>query len=65
MFFIYAGITGVALVFFFIFVPETKGASLDEVEMLFMSKEERRRAQENLKHRQINGADLEPAKEKF
>lgn len=65
VFFIYAGVTGVALVFFFFFVPETKGASLDEVEMLFMTREERRRKQENLNHRQISPADIEPAKEKL
>uniref|UniRef100_A0A0K0CVU2 MFS domain-containing protein n=1 Tax=Angiostrongylus cantonensis TaxID=6313 RepID=A0A0K0CVU2_ANGCA len=43
-FYLYAGLTFIALIFICIFVPETRGYSIDEVEMLFMTKEERQRA---------------------
>uniref|UniRef100_A0A915ATJ5 Major facilitator superfamily (MFS) profile domain-containing protein n=2 Tax=Parascaris univalens TaxID=6257 RepID=A0A915ATJ5_PARUN len=43
VFFLYAGITVVAFFFVFFFIPETTGIGIEEVEMLFMSKQKRRK----------------------
>lgn len=42
-FFLYFGITCVALVFVIFFVPETKNCAIEEVELLFMRGEQRRK----------------------
>ncbi|EPB76235.1 inositol transporter 4 family protein [Ancylostoma ceylanicum] len=43
-FFLYAGFTVVALTFVYFFLPETRGYSIDEVEMLFMTKRAKQHA---------------------
>ncbi|CAJ0602441.1 unnamed protein product [Cylicocyclus nassatus] len=43
-FYLYAGFTIVAFCFVYFFLPETRGYSIDEVEMLFMTKKARQRA---------------------
>ncbi len=39
VFFVYAGICGIAFVFFAIFVPETKRKSLEEIERMFLKRQ--------------------------
>lgn len=43
VFFLYGGITVVAFFFVFLYIPETTGIGIEEVEMLFMSKQKRRK----------------------
>uniref|UniRef100_A0A914CEZ4 Major facilitator superfamily (MFS) profile domain-containing protein n=1 Tax=Acrobeloides nanus TaxID=290746 RepID=A0A914CEZ4_9BILA len=57
-FYIYTVITFVAFLIFWKYVPETKGCSLDEVEMLFMNPREREIFQQNLRNR-ILGSQYE------
>ncbi|VDN23043.1 unnamed protein product, partial [Gongylonema pulchrum] len=52
-FFIYGGITCFAFVFFYFCVPETKGYNIEEIEVLFMSRNSRKRTHTTLAKKQI------------
>ncbi|VDK45398.1 unnamed protein product [Anisakis simplex] len=52
-FFIYAGITFASLIFIYICIPETKGLQMEQVEMLFMSKKQKR-ALNSAMHRDLD-----------
>ncbi|KAK0402252.1 hypothetical protein QR680_016233 [Steinernema hermaphroditum] len=50
-FFIYAGVTVIALLFGIFMLPETKGRSIDEVELMFMTGEQRGKLEEIYRRR--------------
>ncbi|CAJ0937992.1 unnamed protein product, partial [Mesorhabditis belari] len=57
-FFLYASFTAVGFVIFYIFMPETKGLQMEQIENLFKSTEERRKTQ-------ISGYQMKVLEEKL
>ncbi|WOK93095.1 polyol transporter 5-like [Canna indica] len=54
-FYLYAGIATAGWLFFYVFLPETRGRSLEEMEELFGKKAERK--EEKTKDKTVNGGD--------
>jgi hypothetical protein len=63
-FFVYAFLTAIAFVLFFIYVPETKNTRIDDVEFLFMKKLDRQhKIEKNLENDSVDQSRKETAKD--